>query len=89
MFQNNGIDCQSRLAVIIKNLENIVLNLRTIGGVKKHLDKEEAQMLICDLILQFGHPKKEEDENMASGDYNFKTPLPPSSELTPDQASDI
>uniref|UniRef100_A0A286YDX3 RIKEN cDNA 4930469K13 gene n=2 Tax=Mus TaxID=862507 RepID=A0A286YDX3_MOUSE len=66
MFKNNHHDHKQKVEAMIKNINTISLEVKKM--------KELSQILLCDLNLQFGQPKKTEDHKEAEASHPFEEP---------------
>ncbi|XP_041910830.1 putative uncharacterized protein C5orf58 homolog [Arvicola amphibius] len=64
MFKNNHHDHKQRVEAMIKNINTISLEMKKM--------KELSHILLCDLNLHFGQPKKTEDPKEAETSHSYE-----------------
>ncbi|XP_031207243.1 putative uncharacterized protein C5orf58 homolog isoform X1 [Mastomys coucha] len=80
MFKNNHHDHKQKVEAMIKNINTISLEVKKM--------KELSQILLCDLNLHFGQPKKMEDHKEAEASHPFEEPEIPDVALASIRLSD-
>ncbi|XP_035314487.1 putative uncharacterized protein C5orf58 homolog [Cricetulus griseus] len=64
MFKNNHHDHKQKVEAMIKNINTISLEMKKM--------KELSHILLCDLNLHFGQPKRTEDPKEAETSHPFE-----------------
>ncbi|XP_017453324.1 putative uncharacterized protein C5orf58 homolog isoform X1 [Rattus norvegicus] len=79
-FKNNHHDHKQKVEAMIKNINTIYLEVKKM--------KELSQILLCDLNLHFGQPKKMKDPKEAETSHLFEDPEIPDGALASISLSD-
>ncbi|XP_052614979.1 putative uncharacterized protein C5orf58 homolog [Peromyscus californicus insignis] len=80
MFKNNHHDHKQKVEAMIKNINTISLEMKKM--------KELSHILLCDLNLHFGQPKKTENPKEAETSHPFEEPEIPDVALASISLSD-
>ncbi|XP_036052962.1 putative uncharacterized protein C5orf58 homolog [Onychomys torridus] len=80
MLKNHHHDHKHKVEAMIKNINTISLEMKKM--------KELSHILLCDLNLHFGQPKKTEDPKEAETSHPFEEPEIPDVALASISLSD-